>query len=192
MTSRWSGRRKTHPKKRKILKQACVRLIRSARMSQGLEHKVAANAPIKYRSEGERRIAKALDQYGIPFIYEPSIQILYQNQLRSFRPDFYLPSHNLYVEYFGRVGNQDYDQRTETKLTAYAANNLNILPLFPWHLVQNWPNELLDRLHNPTALSSQQKSTRQYPGNSTSKSFYRRFPPTPSRSYRRSSSRTYR
>ena len=161
-------------------------------MPPNLEHKVAGNTPAKYRSEGERRIASVLDQYGIPFVYEPSLHISAQNQPRLYRPDFYLPTHNLYVEYFGRVGNHDYDQRTTQKLAAYEANNLNVLPLFPWHLAQNWPNELLDRLRFTAAYSSRNKSTHHYPETSTGGSFYRQFPPIAACSYRSRSSRAYR
>ena len=161
-------------------------------MPPNLEHKVAGNTPAKYRSEGERRIASVLDQYGIPFVYEPSLHISAQNRPRLYRPDFYLPTHNLYVEYFGRVGNHDYDQRTTQKLAAYEANNLNVLPLFPWHLAQNWPNELLDQLRSPDPIRRQHHPARQYPVSPNTTSFYHRFQPKASCSYRRCSSRAYR
>ena len=76
-------------------------------MPSGLEDKVRENAPNRYRSEGERRIAATLDQYSIPFIYEQPVSVRYKGRTQTFRPDFYLPEFNLYIEYYGRVGNQD-------------------------------------------------------------------------------------
>ena len=118
-------------------------------LPSGLEAKTRGTVSDTYRSDGERQIAATLEQYAIPFVYEQSVRIQANGRTKTLRPDFYLPEFNLYIEYFGRVGNQDYDLRTAEKQAAYAANNLNILPVYPWDLMQDWPNYLLDRLRRP-------------------------------------------
>ena len=123
---------------------------------------VGENAAGSYRSQGEKRIAATLDQYGIPFVYEQRVRIQYNGRTQTLRPDFYLPEFNLYIEYYGRVGNQDYDLRTAEKQAAYAANNLNVISLYPWDLVLNWPNHLLDRIRNPASQTSRTQSTAPY------------------------------
>lgn len=120
-----------------------------------LEARLRTNAsdrcsdPDLYRSVGERRIAATLEEYAIPFVYEQTIQVQANGGTKTLRPDFYLPEFNLYIEYFGRVGNQDYDIRTAEKKAVYAANHLNLIPVYPWDLMQDWPNYLLDRLRRP-------------------------------------------
>ena len=128
-------------------------------MPSGLENKVGENAAGPYRSQGEKRIAATLDQYGIPFVYEQRVRIQYNGRTQTLRPDFYLPGFNLYIEYYGRVGNQDYDLRTANKNAAYAANNINVLSVYPWDLIQDWPNYLLERLRNLSVQYSETKST---------------------------------
>jgi hypoxanthine phosphoribosyltransferase len=63
-----------------------------------------------YRGEGEPRFAnevelecaKLLDYYGIPWDYEPHTFVLEEDEdgrvVEAFRPDFYLPEQNLYLE----------------------------------------------------------------------------------------------
>ena len=63
-----------------------------------------------YRGEGEPRFAndvelecaKLLDYYGIPWDYEPHTFVLEEDEdgriVEAFRPDFYLPEQDLYLE----------------------------------------------------------------------------------------------
>jgi len=91
-------------------------------------------------------VAATLNQYGIPFVYEPSVKVKVNGQTRCLKPDFYLPQSNVYIEYFGRAGNDDYDQRAKQKQCIYAANGLRVIAVYPWNLVQNWPKYLLQQL----------------------------------------------
>ena len=158
-------------------------------MQSGLEDKVSEKTSDKFRSEGERRIAATLDQYGIPFVYDQPVALRYQDRTRAFRPDFYLPEFNLYIEYYGRVGNQNYDLRTTDKQTAYAANNLDVISLYPWNLIQDWPNCLLNRLRHPPSQSDQSQRTPTY--NPTRNPAYRTPHHSLSRSYGRTPRRPY-
>ena len=154
MKGSYDAAARAHPKMRQTENVKYQQVFTHARMQSGLENKVSEKASDRFRSEGERRIAATLGQYGIPFVYDQPVTLRYQDRTRAFRPDFYLPEFNLYIEYYGRVGNQNYDLRTIDKQTAYAANNLNVIPLYPWDLIQDWPNYLLDRLPNPNTRTA--------------------------------------
>jgi hypothetical protein len=103
-----------------------------------------------FKSEGERRIARTLDHYGIPFVYEPRIPVRDNSVTRYLVPDFYLPRHHAFIEYYGRAGNAEYDRRTQRKESLYAANHIRVLALYPWSLCQDWPARLLDYVDNST------------------------------------------
>lgn len=152
-------------------------------MPPTLEARLRTNAPDRrsdqdrYRSDGERRIAATLEEYVIPFVYEQTIRVQKNGRPKTFRPDFYLPQFDLYIEYFGRVGNPDYDIRTAEKKAVYAANQLNLLPVYPWDLIQDWPNHILDRLRTPPYRRTKTKNLT-------------RHDPAPSPTYRASLRRT--
>lgn len=117
------------------------------------------------KSEGERRIAETLDRYGIRSVYEPRIPIRDDGVTRYVVPDFYLPDRGIYIEYYGRAGNAEYDKRTRWKESLYAANNVPVLALYPWSLCQNWPKRFLEDLgisgaSNPPSSSYQTMRTR--------------------------------
>lgn len=102
----------------------------------------------KLKSEGERRLAAALDYYSLPFIYEPKVTFLDGTRDRVFRPDFFLPDWNVYIEYFGRVGDDSYDKRTAEKIRLYESNRYALAAIYPWDLCTNWPHRLLDQINH--------------------------------------------
>jgi hypoxanthine phosphoribosyltransferase len=57
---------------------------------------------IRFAHNSERQFAKLLDFYGIAWEYEPHEFVLARdrqgNASEAFRPDFYLPAYNLYIE----------------------------------------------------------------------------------------------
>ena len=59
------------------------------------------NAPT-FAHPVERAFAKLLDKHGVPWEYEPKTFVLEQDEdgrvVEAFKPDFYLPEQNLYVE----------------------------------------------------------------------------------------------
>ena len=62
----------------------------------------------KVKSYGEMLIANFLAQHGIRYEYEPPyIADTRTEEYKQYHPDFYLPDHNIYIEYFGidRNGN---------------------------------------------------------------------------------------
>jgi hypoxanthine phosphoribosyltransferase len=56
----------------------------------------------RFANEVERECAKLLDYYGVPWEYEPHTFVLERDAegrvLEAFRPDFFLPEQNLYLE----------------------------------------------------------------------------------------------
>lgn len=139
-----------------------LRSLLPATMSNDLEIRIERSNPAPYRSRGEHIIGRTLDEYGIPFLYEPKVTLPLPNTTRTLRPDFYLLDHNTFVEYFGRVGNHDYDFRTQQELDIYKANDMNLIPIYPWHLVEDWPNYLLDRLRTPVTSQTCYPTSRPY------------------------------
>ena len=128
-------------------------------MPYDLEYRLEKEQPARFKSEGERRIATTLHEYGIRYEYEQPLGVREKAALRTVYPDFFLPEFNLYIEYYGRVGNQHYDLRTAKKQAAYAANNLNVISLYPWDLIHDWPNYLLDQLRTPLSETTRTRET---------------------------------
>ena len=56
----------------------------------------------RFANDAELECAKLLDYYGVPWDYEPRTFVLEQAEdgtvIEAFRPDFYLPDQDLYVE----------------------------------------------------------------------------------------------
>ena len=59
-------------------------------------------APPRFVNPAELECAKVLDYYGVPWEYEPRTFVLEQDEsgrvVEAFKPDFYLPEQDLYVE----------------------------------------------------------------------------------------------
>jgi len=57
---------------------------------------------IRFAHDSERQFARLLDFYGVAWEYEPTQFVLRWdddgNPSEAFRPDFYLPDHDLYIE----------------------------------------------------------------------------------------------
>ena len=111
-----------------------------------------------FRSEGERKVAAALGQYGIPYVYEQELPIRDSHRIRRLKPDFHLPTVNAYVEYFGRAGNDSYDRRTQQKMRLYTANRITVIPIYPWDLCRSWPRPLYDGLDRITTSREPQRT----------------------------------
>ena len=79
-------------------------------MNQELEKIVKGKGLLKFKSEGERRIASFLKDNSIKYQYEPGVLVnSWEHKPRIWYPDFYLPEFGTYIEYFGLAGRQNYD-----------------------------------------------------------------------------------
>src|SRR5262249_33851444 len=58
--------------------------------------------PPRFANRAELECAKVLDYYGVPWEYEPTTFVLEEDEdgrgVEAFKPDFYLPEQDLYVE----------------------------------------------------------------------------------------------
>jgi hypothetical protein len=61
---------------------------------------------MRYRSNFEAEIGRALYERGIDFKYEPN-KIPYQPKSKVYIPDFYVPDNNFYIEVKGRLLQSD-------------------------------------------------------------------------------------
>jgi len=83
-------------------------------------------------------------------------------RIRKFRPDFYVPQFNLYIEYFGRAGNVEYDMRSRKKQRAYHENHIRLVSLYPWTLCnRDWPQSLYEQI-DTFRVTESRSATDQY------------------------------
>lgn len=127
--------------------------------SLGLE--ICVSQPDRYRSRGERQIAGFLDQRQIPFEYEHPLALFHRDRIRLYYPDFYLPGQGLFIEYFGMLGNNEYENGLNEKLAAYQANQATVLSVYPFNLQRpDWGNYLENQID--LMLSRRLNEYRQY------------------------------
>jgi hypothetical protein len=112
-----------------------------------LDDRVQA-AKIPYRSRGEARVARALDQYGILHYYELPTVVYDRGMYRVWHPDFTLPAHDgLVIEYAGMMDVPDYARGIAHKQQAYAANAIPALFVYPEDLTNpGWAQNLVERI----------------------------------------------
>jgi hypothetical protein len=112
-------------------------------MGEGLEARLKNN---QYKSRAEREIAAFLDSCGIRYVYEQGVLVTDDNKPKIWYPDFYLPEFSVYIEYYGLVGDPDYDRGVERKTAVYSANGLEVIALYPVTLRVDWQTYIRDRL----------------------------------------------
>lgn len=157
-----------------------------------------AKSTHEYRSEGERRIANTLDNYGIPYVYEPILTITASGTTKKLHPDFLLPNEEIIVEYFGRITNQDYDQRMRSKMKLYKENKIEVIPIYPITLLDHWPRPLLDPIYKRQHEYAQAFRHAVEPGRTQPRSagiyaaIHRQYHPRPSNAFQSSPRRGYR
>ena len=101
-----------------------------------------------FRSEGERRIGQFLNDYGIHYTYEQGVLVTDQDKPKIWHPDFYLPEFAAYIEYYGLAGNHDYNRGIQRKTAVYAANGLDVVPVYLWTFHDDWQGYIIESLHD--------------------------------------------
>jgi hypothetical protein len=119
-------------------------------MNQTLENKISNQEHPNLKSEGERRIAYFLESNSIKYQYEPALLINADRKPRILYPDFYLPEFAAYIEYYGLVGKQNYDDGIKRKETQYSKAGLAVIPVYPWTLSENWEGYIMNELERIT------------------------------------------
>lgn len=80
------------------------------------------------QSRGEQAIADFLFKRGIEYVYDRPVRFSFWQTVKI-RPDFYLPSFDVYIEYWGMKGEPDYDRKTEWKKGLYARYHKKLISL---------------------------------------------------------------
>ena len=105
------------------------------------------NSSAQFKSRGERKIAGFLEENDINFKYESGV-LIYQseNMPRIWYPDFFLSEFSTYIEYYGMVGDPDYDRGIKVKETAYAQMGLSVIPVYPHMFSEGWQNYIMKEI----------------------------------------------
>lgn len=131
-------------------------------MSDGLENILTPNRA-HFKSEGERRIAYFLDDNSIRYQYEPGILVQTSyDKTRIWYPDFYLPEFSSYIEYFGMVGKEGYNDGIKTKLSTYQQMGMDVIPVYPWTFSGDWHRYIMDKLESTTLRRYNNLKTKKY------------------------------
>ena len=100
----------------------------------------------QYKSQGERKIARFLTDYGLDFIYEQPLLVNDYGKRRLWYPDYTLPEYATIIEYFGGVGDEDYNRGIFRKTKAYSELYLNLIPMFPDSFEGNWQARTIEKI----------------------------------------------
>ena len=132
-------------------------------MAQNLEMRTSCNPCVRFKSEGERKIAFFLDHNKIRFQYEPAVVIeSYDQKPRIWYPDFYLPEFKTYIEHYGLAGHQTYDKGIKAKESAYLKSGLDVIPVYPWMFGEDWRGYLMRELKRRTIRCYRSLTTKPY------------------------------
>ena len=100
-----------------------------------------------FKSKGEVQIANFLDENGIKYKYENGVLIYQsQNKPRIWYPDFYLPEFSSYIEYYGMVGDLEYDKGIKVKESAYSKMGLDVISVDPSMFPEKWQGHIIGEL----------------------------------------------
>jgi len=89
------------------------------------------------KSIGERRIADYFAKNNINYVYEKEARTKGFFGSKISNPDFYLPDHDVYVEYWGLVDADDwwtrnrYVRNMKRKMAIYYKNNIKFISIYP-------------------------------------------------------------
>ena len=136
-----------------------------------LEERAGGGDSPVFRSAGERRIASALERYGIRYTYEQGVLVTDKGKPKIWHPDFYLPEFATYIEYYGLAGNPDYDAGIERKTRVYGNMGIDVVPIYPWSFKDGWPNSLLDEIQTVAARRTEALYAKRYPYNRPLRSY---------------------
>lgn len=87
-------------------------------------------------SREEKLIDDFFYHHDIKHIYEPKVYF-FADVDEEYKPDWYLPDDDLYIEYCGVANSTSYDERVKIKIEKYKDYNLNCIFLFPEDIDNN-------------------------------------------------------
>jgi hypothetical protein len=112
--------------------------------SPDLEYYMGKLQP-QYDSEGQAKIGRMLNEYGIPFFYKQATMVFDNGRRTIWRPDFTLPTYNnVVIQYYPSSNGSS---STASKSDLARGNNIAALFLNGSDLVgPDWQKRLYDRL----------------------------------------------
>jgi hypothetical protein len=153
-----------------------------------LDSKVAYAYNPTFRSDGERKISRFLDTNSISYRYESPVLVdSVRGKRRIWYPDFYLPEFKTYIEYYGMAGNRDYAPCLETKRSVYQKMGLDVIPIYPWMINENWQGYIMRELKRTSKRNYAKIMSKPYWVNNGRQFYQRRL----SNGYRRRHFRSY-
>ncbi len=89
--------------------------------------------PIRFKSDGEKRIYEFLKKRRIIFTYEKPILIRdpLDNKFQIWHPDFYLDDFNIVIEYFGMADKNAYIRAMKRKQAIYHKERVDFISVYP-------------------------------------------------------------
>lgn len=115
-------------------------------MESNLEYRLRHSNAEEFKSEGEVRIARFLCGRGILYRYEQGVLVIDGGLPRLWHPDSFLPEFGVYIEFYGMVGDADYDKGIEKKQRVYAEMGIEVISVFPQTFLADWEGHILNRL----------------------------------------------
>jgi hypothetical protein len=115
-------------------------------MGEPLEELESRVKEDRFKSEGERQIARLLERCGIDYRYEYPLAVVERGKLRILYPDFTLPGFGVIIEYAGMEKNKDYETCLERKKTLYQEMKVPALFIFPDFFKGYWPIRFLEKV----------------------------------------------
>jgi hypothetical protein len=98
-------------------------------------------------SEGEKRIARFLDDVLINYRYEDGVLIYdSKDKPRIWYPDFHLTEYGTYIEYYGLAANPEYGKSIRVKESVYAKNHVDVISMYPWMFAEDWQGHIMTEL----------------------------------------------
>ena len=88
------------------------------------------------RSSGEKFIEEYLKQKKLAYVYEKPIKLVGEHL--PFKPDFWLPEFDVYVEYWGKwYTDFEYRKECRHKKEIYNKNEIKLIELYPDNIIRN-------------------------------------------------------
>ena len=132
-------------------------------MTQNLEYKLNDTGIMKFRSKAESKIALFLEDNKIKYNYEQAVIVNDENnKQRIWYPDFYLPEYGVYLEYYGLAGQKEYDIGIKRKESAYRKSDIDVIPIYPWILKDNWKGYVMQELKQTVSRRYKRLKARPY------------------------------
>jgi len=119
---------------------------------------------VKVRSQAEQRLAIYFDSIGLRFEYEKKLTAGLLLKKAISQPDFYLPDHDVYVEYWGLLDVEDagdrekYTRSMNYKLARYRELGIKLISLYPENL-KNLDRDFRKKFKEVTGSDLPQKKT---------------------------------